>query len=137
MENREWKIAIAARTGRSKGRHGWTRTNADHRNGEGDIEPGVRLNHGRGRSYSLRRASGTGATAVIGRSATRRRFSFGVLGVLGARLLWVSCLFLLLRIGFWIPGVWIRRRRSNGLASDLRNYSRRCRRWNRWWILWW
>src|ERR1700691_5894700 len=123
MENREWKIAIAARTGRSKGRHGWTRTNADHRNGEGDLETGVRLNHGRGRSYSLLRASRTGATAVIGRSATRRRVSFGVLGVLGARLLWISCLLLLLRIGFWLPGLWIRRMESSGRASDTRTLS--------------
>src|ERR1700679_273467 len=85
---------------------------------------------------SVGRVYRAGATAVSSRGATRRRFSFGVQGVLGARLVWISCRPLLLRIGFWLPDLWIQRLRSSGRASDLRNYSRRCRRSNRLWILW-
>src|SRR5271155_3423535 len=61
-----------------------------------------------------RRDAGATRSKTVDRVVNRRRFSFLLLGVSGARLLWIFCRVLLRRIGFWRLGPWIRRARSSG-----------------------
>src|SRR5271155_252337 len=61
-----------------------------------------------------RRDAGATRSKTVDRVVNRRRFSFLLLGVSGARLLWIFCRLLLRRIGFWRLGPWIRRARSSG-----------------------